>query len=173
MERELVQLYDLRFQTHYPDMADCGRLLVVAGTQDEAVSKALMFLGVPGSATTFQIDKIKPAIFQMDRTEVFKNVYRKETKEAGGFLPKVSYVLNAVLMVKARTETAAWRKAANYLLNKTRNSRFTDNNIESCEINAERQSRTGAELKSPMIERQAIYKETRIFRGGKGDGNAR
>lgn len=167
-----MQLYDIRFQTHYPDMADCGRLLVVAGTQDEAIKKALMFLEVPGSATTFQVDKIKPAIFQMDRTEVFKNVYRKEAK-TGGFLPKVSFVLNAILMVKARTETAAWHKAANYLLNKTRNSRFTDDNIETCEIHAERISKTGIELKSPMIERQAIYKETRIFSGGKGDGNSR
>lgn len=167
-----MQLYDLRFQSHYPDMVDCGRLLVVAGSQDEAVKKALMFLNVPGSTTTFQIDKVKPALFQLDRTEVFKNVYRKDNKVAGLF-PKVAFVLNAVLMVKAKSESSAWMKAANYLRNKTQNSRFTDNDIETCDISAERVSKTGIELKAPMIERQAIYKETQIFRGGKGDGNAR
>ena len=154
-------MYQVSFQTHYEDIIDAGKVLVVARDQEDAANRARFFLDLPGSQTTFDIMRIKPNFFQLDRTEIFKN---KAARGVKGLAPKDRFILTITAGVRALDEAQVLRKIGHAVLARCASHKAKiEKDISEFEVTCDR---LGARPRSPQIDNQAIYKETRFFQGG-------
>ncbi len=156
------QLYRVKFAVHYEDVIDNGDVLLVANDEQSAIDFIRMYFEVPASQAIFDVRRVKPSIWQLDRHEIVKNSISKSLNKKRE--PLAIFNCFASPSVRAANERSAWRKLGSALIDRSSNDRaVADKWIQGMELSADRKEFTA---RSPAIERQAIYTHPQFFSGG-------
>lgn len=161
-----MQMYEVKFRVHYEDTIDMGTILVCASDNDSAAEMVRFHFDLPASQTVFEVARIKPSIFQMDRHAVHKKAEahsRNLERE-----PLGKFEMDVVATVRAASESHALKRLGQALVQRSSSEKaIVDNTVADIEISCKRRDYMP---RSPAIERQAIYTNTQFFSGGAARG---
>ena len=161
-----MQMYEVEFRVHYEDLIDCGKVLVCASDNDSAAEMVRFHFGLPASQGTFDVKRIKPSIFQIDRRPIHKKAEAQSINAARD--PLAVFTVDVTASIRAASESHALRKMGTMLIERSKAEKaIVDKSVSDIEITCNRRE---YEPRSPAIDRQAIYTHPRFFAGGAARG---
>jgi hypothetical protein len=159
-----MQLYEVAFRSHQGDIIDLGRAIVCAPNADAAADMAKVFLGLPGSSTTFDVKRVKPGIVTIDRRKTKRHEAHIDADRRINFGPLASHLCGAQAIIRATGQTHAMRKLGAAILRKAADDGLKiDPSVVDFDVNC-------SEIVHPnpqeRVAKQALFTEHRFFQGG-------
>jgi hypothetical protein len=143
-----------------------GTVLVCSSDADAAAESVAFHFDLPRSQTVFDVVRIKPSIFQMDRHSVFKKETAASLNQQRD--PLAKFECEVVATVRAASEAHALRRLGQALVQRSGSQKaLVDKAIGDLEVNCQRRDFIP---RSPAVEQNGIYKSTRFFSGGAARG---
>jgi hypothetical protein len=161
----MAQMYEVQYTTHFPHVIDTGKVLVCANSQEMAADAAVVMLELPRSSTQCVVNRIRPAVYIIERREIDKT---PKPKIKGGVMATIGPVFTKFHLLiegvfSARTEEHALRKlttALNDKLARKKDMIVPDLKIEIFQFGGER-----SQARASAMERVETYRP-KSFVGG-------
>ena len=157
-----MQMYEVSFQVHWQDFLDIGKVLVCASDNQCAADTVRFHLGLPTSKTVFDVKRIKPSIWQLDRHEIYKQSKTHSSNKKAD--PKGKYLIKLTAGVMAASESHACRLIGHAVIERSSSDKAVISKSITeyeCDISRIKQLPKIADL-----SKGAIFKKHQFFQGG-------
>jgi hypothetical protein len=158
-----MQMYKVKLHSQRGPVVDSGTFLVCATTAEAAELSVAGFCEIPPSLATFQTSRVKPSIYELNRSE-------HRIGDSIGFVgvsdedPGAVHEVRASAKVFGYSESAVLRRFANAVIeNASARKSALPKHINELSVEVERQDHRPAPSR---VEEQSIFKEKRFFAGG-------
>lgn len=169
----MTQLYLVTFQRRLEGHLDIGRCVVAGDSPDEATARLAYALEFKPEAATYEVQKLKPQLYQVDRWEAplppsswmgeLQSRFPDPPPERSGF--KSDFQIAIYAAVAAHTDASAIKRLAHFLLARLSKQGARDTGISGFDLTIDKVTNFGNELKQPHIAKQAVLTEHRFFSG--------
>lgn len=163
-----MQLYEVSFKIEHRDTFEIGKILVTGSDKDEAIKKTAYHLDLNKFTNIrFNIIKIKPQFYQLDRTKIRKYVPKYD--ENGNIIRKPkkfksTYMIAICAEIFTESREMALQIIGKHIKMLNENPNYKDDRIPTFEYEIEEKSTFTQGLQQPYIDKQSIFKEITLYR---------